>query len=507
MLVILAFYALLISRQSLGQSVDPIVIKGSKFFFKTNGIQFLLKGVIYQQAFSNDLGSISENLAAASISTTYVDALTDASACQRDVPYLNQLQVNVVRSYGIDPSKDHSNCLQVFADAGIYVLADLPTPGYTISNTNPQWNDVLYKRYTAVIDALEKYDNVLGFIVGEDVFKGPGSPSDSSSYVKAAVRDMKAYIREKNYRAIPVGYANTNAAGYNYLDCGNPAEDIDFLGANMRNWCGDNDYGSSGWENVTKSLHDYSVPAFLAEYGCSTPSQRNFTEIGLLYGYPMNGFWSGGLIYEYFDKDDQSGYGLVSVRGASVTKLANFTAVSTQMAKVTSSIVNAASYTPDSTTTKPCPAGVATTLPRNPVAPQVSASSTTDSPSSSTTTAQSNMQNSLSTGAKAGIGIGAIIAIVLLALGVFFIYRSRKTKRKCSPEENDAKWGNKPELPVNSTNSGKRGISPHMLDGSSRAELDTKTHNPIQELPTSGTEVFEASAGPHGLPELSAPKS
>lgn len=29
--------------------LDPIVIKGSKFFYKTNGTQFFMKGVAYQR--------------------------------------------------------------------------------------------------------------------------------------------------------------------------------------------------------------------------------------------------------------------------------------------------------------------------------------------------------------------------------------------------------------------------------------------------------------------------
>jgi len=29
--------------------VDPIVIKGSKFFYKTNGTQFFMKGIAYQR--------------------------------------------------------------------------------------------------------------------------------------------------------------------------------------------------------------------------------------------------------------------------------------------------------------------------------------------------------------------------------------------------------------------------------------------------------------------------
>jgi hypothetical protein len=36
---------------SANAAVDPIVIKGSKFFYKTNGTQFFMKGVAYQRMF------------------------------------------------------------------------------------------------------------------------------------------------------------------------------------------------------------------------------------------------------------------------------------------------------------------------------------------------------------------------------------------------------------------------------------------------------------------------
>ena len=97
----------------------------------------------------------------------------------------------------------------------------------------------------------------------------------ASAFVKAAVRDMKAYIASKNYRAMGIGYAADDDATVrlnvaNYFNCGDPADGIDFWGYNIYSWCGDSSYVQSGYIDRVAEFANYSVPVFFAEYGCNT---------------------------------------------------------------------------------------------------------------------------------------------------------------------------------------------------------------------------------------------
>ncbi len=88
---------------------------------------------------SADSGEVSQDLAAnnPNYDPFFYDVLVGDRICSRDIPFLQRLQTNAIRTYGIDPSQDHSGCMNELANAGIYVLADLVTPGLTISTTNP----------------------------------------------------------------------------------------------------------------------------------------------------------------------------------------------------------------------------------------------------------------------------------------------------------------------------------------------------------------------------------
>lgn len=241
----------------------------------------------------------------------YTDPLADGAACSRDVPLMQALGINTIRTYAIDPTQDHSSCMQTLQNAGIYVISDLSAPGASINRDTPQWDDDLYSRYTAVIDSLQQYTNVLGFFAGNEVSNN-ASNTDASAFVKAAVRDMKAYIKAQNYRSIGVGYATNDNADIrinlaDYFDCGSSSDSIDFWGYNIYSWCGNSSFTESGYNLRTEEFSTYNVPAFFAEYGCNTVQPRTFSEVLALYGPQMTPVWSGGIVYEWFQEANDYG--------------------------------------------------------------------------------------------------------------------------------------------------------------------------------------------------------
>ncbi|KAF2848976.1 carbohydrate-binding module family 43 protein [Plenodomus tracheiphilus IPT5] len=170
---------------------------------------------------------------------TYSDPLSDGDSCKRDIPIL--------------------------AKAGTNVIPD------------PQCIVDLFDRYKAVIDDLANYDNTIGFFAGYE----------------AAIRDSEKYIKDlrKDQRWLGVGYAaNDNSqirvAAVDYFNCGPQESTLDFWGYNLYS---------------CRIFFNYSVPVFLAEYGCNDTTA--------LYSDDMSKVFSGGIAYMYYQEEND--YGLV----------------------------------------------------------------------------------------------------------------------------------------------------------------------------------------------------
>lgn len=335
-------------------ALDAVISKGTKFFYE-NGTQFYIKGVAYQ----SDTAAAG---ATSSTTTTYVDPLSDKTLCERDVPLLAALGTNTIRTYAIDPTLDHSACMSLLSDAGIYVISDLSEPSLSINRDDPTWTVDLLDRYTAVVDELAQYDNVIGFFAGNEVSNSANNTA-ASAYVKAAVRDTKNHIAAKQAaggRWMGVGYAANDDATIrhnlaDYFNCGNQSEAIDFFGYNIYSWCGESSFTQSGYNTQVDFFSNYSIPVFFAEYGCNSDGAegRTWDDTTALYSDEMTGVFSGGIVYMYFEEDND--YGLVKVDGDSASTMSNYEVLSTKIASVAPSSTAMSAYEATNTA-QSCPA-------------------------------------------------------------------------------------------------------------------------------------------------------
>lgn len=142
--------------------------------------------------------------------------------------------------YSVDPTQSHDECMTLLAAAGIYLVLDVNTPleGQHLNNELPwtTYTPAYLEHIFGVMEVFSGYDNTLAFLAGNEVIFDAKSAKASPNYVKAVVRDMKAYITNHIHRAIPVGYSNADDLKFrtslaHYLECGDTGY-IDFWGVN-----------------------------------------------------------------------------------------------------------------------------------------------------------------------------------------------------------------------------------------------------------------------------------
>ncbi|PHH61993.1 hypothetical protein CDD81_7684 [Ophiocordyceps australis] len=350
--------ACLFGLELLAAALDPIEVVGNKFFNK-NGSQFLVKGVAYQ---------LLPN-----------DPLMDTEQCRLDASLMKQLGVNAIRVYHVDAVANHDGCMEAFADAGIYVLVDLDTFSTYIVPGNLYWNASQYNEYTKVMDTFQRYDNLLGFFVGnENIASKDASPA--APFLKAAARDMKAYRDKKGYRKIPVGYSAADIKELrptlqDYLTCGgNSSETVDFFGLNSYSWCDPSTFEQSSYNELQEYAKNFPVPIFFTETGCNVPGPRLFDDQEAIFSMPMLEDWSGAIVYEWIQ--EQNNYGLITYgplkaggphegqeqvqdgfarKGRPTPMVPDFDNLKSKWAKLQPTGINKAAYNAQAVSTRPCP--------------------------------------------------------------------------------------------------------------------------------------------------------
>lgn len=146
--------------------------------------------------------------------------------------------------------------MSALSGAGIYTIIDLSLPingsispctfspklpyvqallTSTAAREGPTWTSNLLNLYLGSIDVFLKYDNVLAFNIGNEVVKD-GPSTAAAPFIKAAARDIKAYLKSKGSSAL-VGYASTDGSGWRdplaeYLTCDSEDTSIDLYGLN-----------------------------------------------------------------------------------------------------------------------------------------------------------------------------------------------------------------------------------------------------------------------------------
>jgi hypothetical protein len=218
--------------------------------FYADGKRFYIRGVDYQP------GGSSAN----------EDPLADKSTCTRDIEWFKKIGINTIRVYTVDNSKNHDDCMQALADAGIYLALDVNNPDYSLNREKPgpSYNPTYLQSVFATIDAFAGYSNTLLFFSGNEVINDADN-TVSAPYVKAVTRDMKQYIGTRGYRAIPVGYSAADVSENQYLmgrymSCGENQTQSDFYAINNYAWCSPSSYQKSGWDKLVATYKNYSQP-------------------------------------------------------------------------------------------------------------------------------------------------------------------------------------------------------------------------------------------------------
>ncbi|KAH6697151.1 1,3-beta-glucanosyltransferase gel1 [Plectosphaerella plurivora] len=281
------------------RALPAISVVGNAFF--ADGKRFYVRGIDYQP------GGAAKN----------EDPLANTAVCKRDIAEFKELGVNAVRVYSLDSTLDHDECMELLADAGIYLMADVNSPNYSINREHPapSYNTEYLQAVFSIVDEFAKYDHTMLFFSGNEVINDENT-THTAPYVKATTRDIKSYMRSRNLRTIPVGYSAADVSENrqqtaDYFNCGDDDVRSDFFAFNDYSWC-NTDFLTAGWNQKVRNFTDYGIPIFLSEFGCITNGERRFGEIESLMHPNMTSVYSGGMMYEY--TSEENNYGIVTVK-------------------------------------------------------------------------------------------------------------------------------------------------------------------------------------------------
>jgi len=290
----------------LTQAVTTIAVKDGGFFGGND--QFFMVGVGYQPGGPVELDK-------------GIDPFSNLADCQRDVYLLQQLGINTIRTYAVNTTLNHDECMSLFAAAGIYVVLDVNAPGwrYSVNREEPwtSYHSGYMENVFSVMQQFSSYPNLLAYFSGNELANEPKNMNVTAPYMRAIQRDMRQYAKAQGLRDVPIGYSTADVVEFRqdlgfYLSCiGDDEGHSDVYGINSYEWCGTTTFQESGYEKLTNLMEDVQMPIFFSEYGCNEVLPRTFGDANAIYSDDMNHVFSGGIVYEF--NQEENNYGLVDV--------------------------------------------------------------------------------------------------------------------------------------------------------------------------------------------------
>lgn len=300
--------------------MNPIEIRGYKFFDTVTGDEFRIRGIDYYPR--PNAGDLNHNS---------LDYFTEEHRhiWERDLPFLQQLGVNAIRIYAINSYANHDAFFCTMERAGIYVMIELARdcPGCAIDQDPAPscYPPQLKLQGQDVVRQMSQYTNVLGFSAGNEVnhYAPNGFPQRNAPCQKKFLRDMRQYVDScsANMRKVPIGLVSADSdrdANALYYNCqsnqSDPYENAEWFGLNSYVNCDGNvtTYeGALGFNTLQESFasYNYSIPVVLTEFGCVSKSfpkidgyegQRNFRQFYWLHSVEgVRDQFVGGFAFEY----------------------------------------------------------------------------------------------------------------------------------------------------------------------------------------------------------------
>lgn len=254
----------------------------------------------------------------------------------------------------------------------MYMMIDVnsPLPHESLHSIAP-WEsyhvDYLNRTF-AIIEAFGNYPNTLLFFAANEVINDEATAQDAPQYIRALTRDLKNYVKNNLKRKIPVGYSAADVREvlwdtWNYLQCTDPEDEddmsrADLFALNSYSWCGpEATFETSSYDDLVEGFESSSVPIFFSEYGCIEPAPRYWNETQAIYSNKMSPVFSGGVVYEY--TEEENNYGLVKIDGDKARILGDFNRLKNQFARIKWESVQSKPATNNSTNKAPeCKSGL-----------------------------------------------------------------------------------------------------------------------------------------------------